>query len=857
MSAAPLPATAAPGLLAALTLAARFARRELRGGLRGFRILLGCLALGVAAIAGVGMVRASIEAGLAREGAALLGGDAEMSFTYRFASDEERAWMETHAAAVSEIADFRSMAVVDGPEGPERGLTQVKAVDSAYPLVGAVTLSPDIPLVEAFADQDGTPGAIMAPLLADRLQIAPGDSFRLGETTFRLSALLESEPDSGADGFGLGPRTLVLRQALEGSGLLAPGTLFDSRYRLTLPEGTEVAPLADQARENFRDSGMRWRDSRNGAPGIATFVDRLGGFLILVGLSGLAVGGVGVSSAVRAYLSGKTATIATLRTLGAERRVLFLTYFLQIGALAVLGIAIGLVLGTIIPIALDPLISAQLPIPAEFGLYPRPLIEAALYGLLTALIFTLWPLARTEDIRAAALFRDALGGGRALPPLRYLVTIAALFALLLGAAGAFSGNWRLTLWTAGGILGALVLLTLAGLGIRRLAGALRPVARGRPPLRWALAAVAGPGNEALPVVLSLGLGLSVLAAVGQIDGNLRAAITRDLPDRAPSYFFVDIQPDQMAGFRTRVDTDPAVSRVEAAPMLRGIITQINGRPAREVAGDHWVLRGDRGVTYSAARPEGTKITEGAWWPEDYTGPPQLSFAAEEAAEMGLKLGDEITINILGRDITATLTSFREVDFSTAGMGFITAMNPSALAGAPHSWIATVYAEPQAEAAILRDLSNSYPNITAIRVRDAIDRVSELLGGIATATSYGAGATLLTGFLVLIGAALSGERARVYEAAVLKTLGATRARVLASLAWRSGIMGAAAGLVALAAGIAGGWAVCHYVMETDYAVIWPSALAIVAGGLIANLVAGMVFAWRPLAARPARVLRSRD
>lgn len=271
-------------------------------------------------------------------------------------------------------------------------------------------------------------------------------------------------------------------------------------------------------------------------------------------------------------------------------------------------------------------------------------------------------------------------------------------------------------------------------------------------------------------MLSLGLGLTVLAAVGQIDGNLRRSLAGDLPAVAPSYFFVDIQPDQIDGFRQRLADDPAVSRVDTAPMLRGIITRINDRPAEEVAGGHWVVRGDRGITYADARPKGTEVTAGEWWPEGYDGPPQISFAAEEAAEMGLQLGDTLTVNVLGRDITGTITSFRNVSWEDAGIGFVLAMNQSALAGAPHSWISTVYAEEEAEAAILRDLATAYPNITAIRIRDAIDQVVELITGISAATRYGALITLVTGFLVLIGAAAAGERARTFEAAVLKTLG---------------------------------------------------------------------------------------
>ncbi|MDF1803233.1 ABC transporter permease [Thalassovita sp.] len=836
-----------------LRIAARFARRELRGGLRGFRIFLACLTLGVAAIAGVGSIRAGIEAGLAREGAALLGGDAEMEFTYRFASAEERAWMDDRADRVSEIVDFRSMAVV----GEERGLTQVKAVDGTYPLVGAVQLEPAIPLAKALAGDGTLPGAVMERVLVDRMGLSAGDVFRLGTQEFRLMAVLLREPDSAGAGFGLGPRTIVTLPSLAQSGLLAPGALFETKYRLDLPADTDLESMKNAAIEAFETKGVRWRDSRNGAPGIATFVERLGAFLVLVGLSGLAVGGVGVSAAVRAYLAGKTSVIATLRSLGAERRVIFQTYFLQIGVLALLGITMGVILGGGVPVLLAPVLTAQLPVPAEFGFYPKPLIEAAVYGVLTALIFTLWPLARTGEVRAATLFRDAMAGAKALPPLPYVLITGGLVAALVGVAVLFSGTVTLTLWTAGGILAALICLSLAALGMRALARRGRLATRGRPALRWAVAAIGGARDEATPVVLSLGLGLTVLAAVGQIDGNLRQAISGNLPDVAPSYFFVDIQRDQMPGVLDRIESDPAASRVEYAPMLRGVITRINDRPATEVAGDHWVVRGDRGITYAAEQPANTKLVAGEWWPEGYTGPPQISFAREEAEEIGLKLNDTITLNILGRDITGTITSFREVDFSTAGMGFVMAVDENTLRGAPHSYIATVYAEPEAEAAILRDLANKYPNITAIRVRDAIDRVSDVLAGIASATSWGAAATLLTGFLVLIGAAAAGEQARSYEAAILKTLGATRARILGSFALRAGLLGAGAGLVALAAGIAGGWAVSHFVMETEFTVIWPSALGIIAGGVIATLLAGLGFARRSLAGRPAQILRARE
>ena len=840
------------------------ARRELRGGLSGFRIFLACLALGVAAIAAVGSVRYAIEEGLTREASALLGGDAEARFTYRFAEQDERAWMDANAEAVSEVVDFRSMAVIPRPDGEERALAQVKGVDSAYPLYGTVGLGRDISLEEALAGDGERPGLVAERVMVDRYGLEPGDTVRLGTREFTFTAALTYEPDGVTSSFALGPRIIVRTEALEGSGLITPGTLYETAYRLRFAPGTEVRPLAREARRLFGDNGLRWRDNRNGTPGISTFVERLSAFLVLVGLAGLAVGGVGVSAAVRAYLEAKTETIATLKTLGATGRTIFAVYMIQIGALAALGIALGLVLGAGLPWLASPLILERLPVPAVFGFYPQPLIEAAFYGAMTALIFTLWPLARAQQIRAAGLFRDIAAADRTLPAPKVIVAMAVLVAGFVVTITWLSGIPKLALGSAGGILVALMVLLAAAWAVRRLAhGAARgALARGRPALRLALGAIGGPGGETASVTLSLGLGLTVLATIGQIDTNLRNVIQQDLPEVAPAYFFVDIQNDQLDGFVSESLATDGVAEVETAPMLRGIITRINGQSARtyvqsQTGEGHWALRGDRGVTYAASPPDGTRITEGDWWPEDYAGTPLVSFAEEEALEMGLKLGDEITVNILGRDLTATIASLRVVEFRDMGINFLMIMNPGALAGAPHTHIATVYSEPEAEVPLLRKLAEMYPNITAIRVRDAIARVSEALEGLSAATRYGAAATLLIGFIVLIGAAAAGERRRVYEAAVLKTVGATRARILASFALRSALLGAAAGAVAILGGGLAGWGVMTFVMDSDYAFEPVSALAIVTGGALATLLAGLAFAWRPLAARPARVLRARE
>jgi putative ABC transport system permease protein len=841
---------------AALGLAARLAVRELRGGLRGFRILIACLALGVAAIAAVGTVRMAIETGLDRNAAVLLGGDAEIEFSYHFASAEERDWMEGVSEEVSGIVDFRSML---GTDGGGRTLVQVKSVDDAYPLYGAVRLEGGGSLAEALAPDGEAPRLVADTTLIDQLGLEVGERVTLGERAFRLSGRLLQEPDSVTQGISLGPRVIVRREGLEGSGLLSEGSLFDTSYRLRMDAGADLAAIRAEALERFEDQGLQWRDRHSGVPGASRFVDRMADFLVLLGLAGLAVGGVGVAAAVRSHLDAKTETIAILKTLGANARLIHAVYFIQVGLLALLGIAIGLVAGTALPLLAAPLVEARLPVPAEFRVYGQPILEAAVYGALTACLFTLWPLARARHVRAAALFRDESGGGR-WPGHRDLAAVVALLGLLVAIATAFSGNAELTLTMTAGILGALVVLWLAALGLKALAraAARSPLADGRPGLRWAVAALGGPGSETVAVCVSLGLGLTVLASIGQIDANLRGLVLRELPARAPAYFLVDIQTGQLDGLLERGLARDGVDEIETAPMLRGVITRINGEPAREVAGGHWVLSGDRGVTYADAPPAGTVLTEGEWWPEDYAGPPLVSFAAEEGAELGLKLGDAITVNILGRDLTFEIASFREVQFETMGINFIMMVNPGALAAAPHTHIATVYmSDPGEEGAFLRDLSARYPNVTAVRTRDAIARAAELLEGIGVATRWGASVTLLTGLIVLVGAAAAGERRRVVEAAILKTLGAARARILASFALRSALVGGAAGGIAILAGALGGWWVTTQVMEAEFAFAWGSALGIVLGGALANLLAGLAFAWRPLAARPAEVLRGRE
>ena len=839
----------------ALRFAWAAALRELRGGLAGFRVFLACLILGVGGIAAVGSVTTAIERGLAAEGQSILGGDAALTFSYRFASDDERAWMAERGKVV-EMVSMRSLLRKD----EERALAEVKGVSAGYPLYGEALIAGGGDLLETLRPVDGVHGIVTERVLAQRLDLQPGDDVKVGGGTFVFRGVIEQEPDRASGGFAMGPRVLTSVEGLREAGMLQAGVLFEAGYRLKLPETGDLDAIEAEFEQAFPEAGARWRDRRNAAPGINRFVDRLGAFLTIVGIAALAVGGVGIGAAVRGYLTRKVPTIAALRTLGATAGTVFSIYLIQIGMIAALGIAIGVSVGGGVVALLGPVFAKDLPVPAEFTLYPAPLAEAALFGALAAMLFTLWPLAWLRRVKPAQLFRNAVDPQQIWPGWQIVLALVLLAAALAGAIIGLSTTPKLAAWCLGGIAGAFVILRLLGWMCARVARTLShsSLAQRRPGLRLALGAIGAPSAGTPGVVLALGLGLGVLAAIAQIDHNMQKLLKDQLPEDAPAFFFVDIQSAQLDPFRAQVMGVDGTERLETAPMLRGIVTELNGVPAKEATIDPagaWVLRGDRGVSYSATVPTGVAITEGAWWAEDYSGPPLVSIAEEEGRELGLSIGGSVTVNILGRPITAEVANFRKVEWRGMGINFLMILSPGALAGAPHTHIATLYADQDAEAPVMRTVSRNMPNVTPVLVREQIDTVSESLGKLGTATRWGALAVLLTGLAVLIGTAAAGEERRTSEAAILKVLGASRRAILASFALRAALTGAIAGVVALFWGSLSAWSVMNYVFDTPFTLPLGSTVAIILGGAALSLLAGLGFALGPLRRKPARVLRT--
>jgi len=845
--------------------ALRFAWRDLRGGRRGFGVFIACIALGVMAIAGVGSVAASLNDGIAGAGRVILGGDLAFALIQRQASDAERAFLDSHGK-LSVAATLRAMArPTTKAAGDDRAtLVELKAVDGNYPLYGAIATDPSMPLA-ALLEQNGEAfGAAVDPALLTRLDLKTGDRVAIGNAVIELRAALLNEPDKLAAGIGLGPRVLISETALRATGLLQPGSLVRWQYRLRLPAANSsagaVTAIEKQAQTQFPQAGWEIRTRMNASPALERNVERFSQFLTLIGLTTLLVGGVGVANAVASHLARKRDAIATMKALGATGGDIFAVYCGEIVMVALFATLIGAALGAALPFAIVAVFGPIVPLPVAPGLHPQVAALAIAYGLLTALAFSLWPLGRAHDISVAMLFRDQVAAERSWPRLRYLVAMAAIVALLAALAIVTTNDRRVAAYFVAAAAVVLLLLRLIALATMWVA---RHLPRQRAAtLRLAVANIHRPGALTPSVMLSLGLGLAMLVTVGEIDGNLHREFAEALPDKAPSFFFVDIPAADATRFDAFTRQQAPGSKLERVPMLRGRIIAANGVPAENLkpaAGSRWVLRGDRGITYASAVPAGSRLVAGQWWSADYSGPPLVSLESRTAQNLNLKIGDSITVNVLGRNITARIANLRAVDWESLGINFVLVFSPGAFAGAPHSDIATLtFADGGStaeETSLVKALADAFPTVTAVRVKDAIDAVATIVGKLILAVRGASSITLVAAALVLGGALAASQRFRVYDAVMLKTLGATRAQLTAVYALEYLLIGLATVVFGVAAGVLAAAFVVTRLMEFPFAFVPGEAAGAAILALFVTVALGLLGTVSALGRKPAEVLRN--
>jgi putative ABC transport system permease protein len=838
-------------------LSLRLAARELRSGVAGFRIFLACLAVGVAAIAAAGSTAEAFRRGLASEARDILGGDIAANAQRVFEPAERQAFAGLGRVSYAAATDVMAQA----PSGLRR-LVELRGVDGLYPLAGTVALTDaqgrPMSLAEALGDRGGLPGAAVEPAMLDKLQLKLGDSFLAGNQRFVASAVLGAEPDRLSRGFQLGLRVLTSLKAVQDAGLLQPGARFGEAARIALSTDDDPRLAHRRLRAQFGAAGLRVRDRYDASPGIRMLIDRLDYFLGFIGLASLVAGGMGVSGAVGAYLELKKPSIAVLKALGAEGALIRNLYLIQIAVLAALGLAIGVAVGAAAPFLLAALAGRELPVPALFALYPGPLLKAAAFGALAAGAFSLAPLALARATPPAALFRQDLGGR------------LSLGVELIGAVACAAGLAAVAVLTAPSRSMAAIMIGGVGVGFGGLwllgrlgawaAGRARRLTHG--PMRLGLANLAGPHSAARTAAPAIGLGVALLAAVVLIQSALLAQVREVAPRTAPSMVFTQIPADRAAAFDAAVAealgplTPQTYLRM---PMVSGRIVALNGRAVDREHIDpsqRWAFDNDMQMSTAAGAPVGAgPPLQGRWWTPTYAGPPLIALGEDIARAGHLRLGDSITLTLLGRQIEARVALVRPVEVGGFGPGFQVILDAHALQGAALRQVAIAKTDKAGEARVTARLGRDFGEVDVISVSEQLEQATVLFDKLALAVRSAAAVAALAGVLVLAGAIAAGARSRAREAALLKVLGAARGQVLAAYAMEYGSVGLIAGMAGVGLGAIAAWPVVVKVFEAHWSVDWTGVAALVGGAVLLCGLGGVLAALQALAKRPAPVLRA--
>jgi putative ABC transport system permease protein len=829
---------------------------DLRGDVRRFAVLLACLALGVGVIAAVSSVGAALENAVNRDARTILGGDLEVRSNGHDVTPEQRSFIEGLGETVR-VIDIN----VRANAGERSALLSLRAASQNYPLLGGVDFQAGgTDLSAELADTNGTPGVLLDAQALTRLGVAVGDSIEIGIEDFVVRGTLSALPDQAAQGFQLGLPAIVSDAALAGAGLDQASSLSRYSYKIITPDG-DVAQAQERLLAAYPDADWDLRLPRDATANLARFFDLFSRFLTLVGLSSLLVGGVGVSNAVTAYVTERQTSIATLRSLGATSSRILVHFLSQIMLLTMAGVVLGITLGAATTLIALPILSDMLAIDLPPSVDPMSLLTAGAFGLLIGFAFALVPLRGAQKLKPASLFRASGArehsmSWRDVLALRTSLPLALALGAIAGLAMVTTGEPRLVLWYAGGAIGAFFLLRFAAWLLQAALRALPPLNNAT--LRQAIRAVYRPGAPAPVVVLSLGLGLALLLMITLLDQSLRTQINGAVAEETPSFILLDVNREQLPEIEAFAAAQANIIEFDSIPMLRGTIETIGGRPADALGtlpdDISEMFKGDTSMSWAAELPEASVVTEGEWWPSDYSGPPLVSLSTELQEPLGLELGDEVTIAIAGRPITATIASFRDIDFRSNGLSFRILFSPGLIEGAPQTFMASIKASKGAEGEVETALSQSFPLITFLPVGDAIARISSILSSLANAVALVGSLAVVSGVLVLAGAMTVGRRQREADAVVMKVLGATRSDVIVAFVTEYGVLGGLAALMGAGLGTAGAWAILQFVLGIPFAPNWVTIAAVNIGAIVATIVTGVVTTWSAMSIRPARQLR---
>lgn len=821
----------------------RLALRDLRGGLSGLGLLALCLAIAVAGIAAVTSLAAASDRAIAANGRALLGGDLLLRVSQRDATSEERAALAAMGTLTRSVGSRASIVTADG----RSQLAELTAAGPDWPLAGAVEMA-----------QGRRPRGLEIAVgrdLAERLALRVGDRVRVGETELAISGIISRLPAGG--GFSLAPPALIDDEALAATRLVQPGSLTSTAYRLRLAPGTRPDAAARGFLARFPDGGWQATTRDEAGGGTRRFIDRVGQLLLLVALAALGIGGLGIASAADAFAASRRRTVAILKTVGATPRQVIAMLGVEVVVLAGLALAAGLAVGAVTPwLAHEAAERWALPVVPAPDVAWGALGRSAVFGLLVTLAACWRPLASALATRPAPLLRGAVGeappgaiGGRAVPALFLLA--AAGFAVATASEPTFMAASVAALALIAALFAAM------GAGLRRAARRWRH--RGGPVVRLGVAALDRPGAPTQRLAVALGVGLSLLVALAAIASSLLGEIDRTVPRRAPALFLVDIPASEARRFEALVETNLPGAGLIMVPSLRGPVVALNGRRVSEmktIPEGAWVLRGDRGLTFLRDLPAGNRLTAGRWWPRDYRGPPLVSLDADAAEALGLKVGDRLTIAVLGRPIEARIASLREIDWRSFGFNFAIIFAPGTLEQAPYTMMATVRPADDAPVARLeRALAREFPMVSAIRTADIVSEVRRLLESLEAAVRLATGFAIAMGMIVLAGAVVASRRERQRDLVLLRLVGATRGAAARTQLVEFSLLAGSTALVALTVGAGLAWALLRFWFEVPFQPDGATLLFIPLAAILLAVAAALWAAWPAIQAKPAAALRA--
>ena len=827
----------------------RIARRDLRQHFRGLRLLVVCLFLGVGALAAIGSLTTAIRSQLDAQGQTLLGGDLEVTVWQRDLDAKESAFIERHGT-LSRGYRLQAMASTSTAASP----MELKAVDRQWPLYGRLKLSD--------GRRVGAPAAGRAWLAAgaaERLGVHIGDTVRIGTQQVAVSGIIADEPDRLSEGFQLGQTIIVPRAFPAAAGLIAPGSMYQSRTRMRLSSGAQPAAVEAALKKRFPDAGLQVRTRDRASPGADRFVSRMGDFLTLVGLAALSIAGIGIGGGVRSYLDACRASIATLKILGASGRDIARIYSLQVAAAALVGAVAGAIAGMMMTPLLASAVGQLLPVRRGLVVDPLALLRAVAFGLLLSLVFAAPPILSAREFPPMALMR-----ARVTPLARRWR--ASAFPVVGGLAGitalvlVSSEQPRLSAMFLGGVAAVLGALGLLGWGIASLARRIpRPA---NPIMRATLANIHRPGSATGALVTALGFGLSAFVLLAAVQTALDGNIRRSVPARAPDYFVLDIPQDRLDQFERAARSQAPGVQIVSVPTLRGAILAYGPKGHQTRVADlvqlppgAWALRSERGLTYSDSLPEGNALTAGAWWPRNYAREPLVSVDGDLAKAIGLHLGDYLTVGLLGVERSARVASFRRIDWETLGFNYVLVFSPNALSDAPHNVAATLKLIPGTPTGgLLRELVRDFPSSSVIEVGPLLTQARDILDQVALAILAASSVTVLAGIAVLLGAIAAARAARLYDVVMLRVLGASTRQLLAMQLAEFGILAAALSIVAVALGGTSAWLIVTRAFGFDWLPDWPRVLLTLCVGIVLVLAFALSASLPLLRTRPAEALR---